>query len=337
MARFQPHVCSCSNFSLFQSAYRRFHSTETALLCTLDKIFRSSDQGKPTILVSLDLSAAFDVIDHSILLHRLQHSFGVTGTAFAWLKSYLSGRQQFVRAGHASSTITDCNTGVPQGSVLGPLLFSCYTSPVSLITSSYNMHIQQYADDTQIFLALSSNNLSAQLAEFTACLTALHTWFTLNGLSLNGSKSEAILFGTHQRLRAFPSIPSVTIAGSPVPLSDSITTLGVLLDKSLSFNTHTSAVCKSAYFHIRALRHIRPALTDEMASTLAVSVVQSRLDYANSVLFRSPSYNIRRLQRVQNTLARVVLRTTSHLPSAPSFISCIGFLLTNASNLNSLH
>lgn len=314
-ARFQPHVCTCSNFSFFQSAYRRFHSTETALLHTLDKIFTSSDQGTPTILVSLDLSAAFDVIDHSILLNRLQYSFGISGTAFAWLQSYLSGRQQFVRAGHASSAHMVCSTGVPQGSVLGPILFSCYTSPICHLVSSFNMHIQQYADDTQVFLALKANNLTTQLAQFTACLSALHTWFTFNGLSLNSTKSEATLIGTHQRLRVFPPVPGATIAGSLVPLSDSIATLGVILDNNLSFSKHTSAVCKSVYFHIRALRHIRPALTDEMASILAASVVQSRLDYANSILYRSPAYNICRLQRAQNTLARVVLPKLSHFPT----------------------
>ena len=273
----------------------------------------------PTVLVSLDLSAAFDVIDHRILLSRLQHSFGISGTALAWLRSYLTDRRQFVRAGHASSHITLCPTGVPQGSVLGPLLFSCYTSPISSIVSSFNMHIQQYADDTQVFLALSANNLTAQLTNFTTCLDALHAWLSYNGLSLNASKSEAILFGTHQRLRRFPIIPSITVAGTTVPLSDSIKTLGVILDKNLSFRAHTSAVCRSAYYHLKALRHIRPSLTDDMACTLGASVIQSRFDYANSILFNSPAYNIARLQRAQNSLARVVLPKLSNLPTDSLF------------------
>ena len=316
IARFQPHVCACSNFSPFQSAYRKHHSSETALLLTLDEVFRASDQGKPTILVSLDLSAAFDVIDHNILLRRLEHSFGITGSTLAWLQSYLSGRQQFVRAGNASSLPTSCTSGVPQGSVLGPILFSCFTSPISSIASSFNINTQQYADDTQVFLALTPDSVNLQLSHFAACLNTLHSWFTFNGLSLNASKSEAILIGTHQRLRNFPAVSSITMGTSPISLSDSIKILGVVLDKNLSFNKHSSALCKSAFFHIRALRHIRPSLTDEMASVLGASLVQSRLDYANSLLFRSPAYNLRRLQRVQNSLSRVVLPKFSHLPTS---------------------
>ena len=117
-----------------QSAYRPLHSTETCVLRTLNNIYVSADTGKATALVSLDLSAAFDTIDHSILLKRLQMMFGVTGTALKWLQSYLLNRQQSVRSGHAMSSPTSCaTTGVSRGSVLGPILFSCYTSPISNI------------------------------------------------------------------------------------------------------------------------------------------------------------------------------------------------------------
>ena len=124
----------------------------------------------------------------------------LVGSTLAWLQSYLSGRQQFARAGNASSLPTSCTSGVPQGSVLGPILFSCFTSPISSIASSFNINTQQYADDTQVFLALTPDSVNLQLSHFSACLNTLHSWFTFNGLSLNASKSEAILIGTHQRL-----------------------------------------------------------------------------------------------------------------------------------------
>ena len=112
------------------------YSTETALLHTMDSVFRSSDQGQPSLLVSLDISAAFDTIDHTILLNRLSVGFGVSGSVLTWLKSY-TGRYQCVRVGQASSSHTLCHTGVPQGSVLGPILFSCYISPISFIANTF--------------------------------------------------------------------------------------------------------------------------------------------------------------------------------------------------------
>ena len=123
----------------------------------------------------------------------------------------------------------------------------------------------------------------------------------------NPSKSDAILFGSHQRLRTLPTISTVNIAGTSVKLSDHITTLGVTIDNKLTFNNQVASVCKSSYFHIRAFRHIRPFLTDQMATAVAVAIVQSRLDYANSLLYGISVANLNKLQRVQNAAARLVL------------------------------
>jgi Reverse transcriptase (RNA-dependent DNA polymerase) len=138
-----------------QSAYRPYHSTETALHHTPNDVYQSADHGEPTLLVSLDLSAAFDTIDHSSLLSRLNTSFGFSDTALSWLASYLSGRSQAVRIGSMSSPTTNCVLGVPQGSVLGPILFTIFVSPVGDLASSYQVRHQQYADDTQLYISLS--------------------------------------------------------------------------------------------------------------------------------------------------------------------------------------
>jgi len=141
------------NFNQLQSAYSKMHSCETALCKTLNDIYLSSDSGKWTSLVSLDLSAAFDTIDHNILLNRLCTRFGITGSPLAWLTSYLSSRTRCVCVGNASSGVTDCHTGVPQGSVLGPILFSRYISPIADLVLPYRVLLQQYADDTQLCIA----------------------------------------------------------------------------------------------------------------------------------------------------------------------------------------
>ena len=298
-----------------QSAYRKAHSTETALVNTLDYIYTSAGHSLPTILVSLDLSAAFDTTDHHILLTRLEHSFGVTGTALMWTKSYLSNRTQSVAMGTSQSHFVSLDTGVPQGSVLGPLLFSIYTSPVGQLIKSFDILHQQYADDTQLFISISPTAPTNAVHLIEQCLIQLHYWFCLNGLALNPDKSEAIWFSTRQRSLSLPPVSSVNIAGSTIPISSSIKTLGVTLDSYLSLNQHVSSVCKSSYFHLRALRHIRSVLTEDMAKSIAVTLVSSRLDYANSVLFGTSAANFHKIQRVQNTLAKIVLNNSS-LPSA---------------------
>jgi len=154
---------------------------------------------------------------------------------------------------------------------------------------------------------------SVHLAE--QCLAQLHYWFCLNGLALNPDKSEAIWFSTWQCSISLPPVSSINITGSTIPISSSIKTLGVTLDNHLSLNQHVTSLCKSSYFHLRTLRHIRSVLPEDMAKPIAVALVSSRLDYANSVLFGTSTANLHKIQRVQNTLAKIVLNNTS-LPSA---------------------
>jgi hypothetical protein len=327
LSRIQPHVLASPNFNPFQSAYRPKHSTETGLLSVLDNIFHASDTGISTLLVSLDLSAAFDTIDHGILLNRLRTSFGFAGSFYQWIESYLIGRSQFVRIGTCSAQSTSLTTGVPQGSVLGPLLFTIYTSPIASIASSFSVSQQQYADDTQLFLALSQPDYTSDLTNLEKCLADLNYWFCLNGLALNPDKSDTILLGTRQRAHGYSKLTSVDVAGSVVALADHIKILGVTLDSQLTMDRHVNDVCRSAFFHVRALRHIRSAITDDVAKAVACAFVGARLDYANSVLYGVSSKNIARLQRMQNALARVVLgQSASHFISTRSMLKDLHWL-----------
>ena len=198
LTRLQPHIISSPNFNPLQSAYRRHHSTETSLIHLLDSAYHAADDGLATLLLSFDLSTAFDTIDHSILLKRLSTSFGVIGSAHNWLSSYLSDRSSSVRVGSSSSTVLPSICGVPQGSVLGPVLFSIYISPIAHIASQFNVRQQQYADDTQLMLFISPSNLDNSLLNLQHCLSSLKSWFFHNGLALNSDKTEAICIGTNQ-------------------------------------------------------------------------------------------------------------------------------------------
>ncbi len=316
LARLRQHITKSPNFNVSQSAYRRHHSTETALLCILNDIYGKIDEGRSTLMVALDLSAAFDTVDHSVLLTRLERSFGIHGSTLTWIESYLADRTQFVRLGTANSIVTNCLCGVPQGSVLGPLLFIAYISSTANIAEHFGIGHHQYADDTQVYVALSRSDVNASVANLHNGLAALHRWFSQNGLVINPDKSEAVLFATAQQTRIAPfPLEEVNVAGCSVPLSDSVKILGVTLDRHLTFNKHVQSLCKSVNYHTRALRHIRSSLSTDMARTVACALVNSRLDYANSILYGTSASNIAMLQRAQNALSRVVTytRRTEHI------------------------
>ena len=154
-------------------SYKSSHSTETALLKIQNDIAFSVDSGKAVALTLLDLSAAFDTIDHSLLYDCLHDWFRLDGTVFLWIKSYLSNQKQKIKIGDSFSEAVIPLFGVPQGSVLGPLLFTLYTCPLSQVISKFNVTHHLYADDTQIYLAVASRNFDSSIEELTECLKSV--------------------------------------------------------------------------------------------------------------------------------------------------------------------
>jgi len=174
------------------------------------------------------------------------------------------------------------------------------------VVSSHGINFHQYADDTQLYVAVKSDSDIKKLEE---CTIAVRDWFTENGMLLNPEKSEVLLVARKVNADKFACGTDVCVAGSETVFFVQLKSLGVMLDSSLCFDQHVSNVVKASNFNIRALRHIRPMLGRTVANTRACSIVSTRLDYCNSLLYGTSKFNIQRLQRIQNTLARVVCGT----------------------------
>ena len=200
--------------------------------------------GKISLFTLLDLSAAFDTIDHSILLERLQHSFGITNSAHSWFLSYLSNRKQSVVVDGVSSDPVGLTCGVPQGSVLGPILFTLYTSTLSNIIQSHNINHHFYADDTQLQDKDKPDNVHSLLTRTADCFDDVKNWMTANKLKLNDDKTEAMLVGTRQKLSQLPPSLLLQLDNTSIPISDSVKNLGVILDSSLIMTNVVSATAR---------------------------------------------------------------------------------------------
>ena len=175
-----------------QSAYRKYHSTETALVRVTNDILRAVDNHHHVILVLLDLSAAFDTLDHSILLQRFQERFGITGNALRWMTSYFHGRQQCVVINGARSDWKPVLWGAPQGSVFGPMAFSFYSAPIEDIIMSHGFECMIYADDTQIYFSFKDLEMDTAVSRIEKCVSDIRSWMITNHLMLNDSKTELL-------------------------------------------------------------------------------------------------------------------------------------------------
>ena len=306
-AQIRSHMDSHDLGNTFQSAYKVGHSTETALLCIKNEIHLSLSKGMPTALVLLDLSAAFDTIDHDTLLSCLSSRFGFAGSALKWFRSYLQDRFQSVKIGSSLSNLFKLKFGVPQGSVLGPLLFSLYTTPLGQVIRKYTgVRYHFYADDTQLFIHLSPDDSLKSFDRLKSCLNDIQVWMSENKLKLNPDKTEFIVFGAKDKHKWLSDSLPVNILGNCLSPADVVRNLGVLFDAKFCFTNHVNSVIKSCFISLRDLHRIRRFLSVDTSVVIANALVSSRLDYCNSLFCSLSSRNATRLQYVQNALARFV-------------------------------
>ena len=319
-SKVSSYLNSHNHYNACQSAYRASHSTETALLKVANDQFLFLNKGSISVLDLLDVSSAFDTIDHPILVHRLQTDFGFTDTVLQWFSSYLTDRTHYVSLSNHCSAFAPVHSGVHQGSVLGPILFTMYMKSLSAIIDSHSIIHHSFVDGLQLQMSAPPDRISELLHSMQSCISDVKARATANMLKLNDNKTELMLV-TSRRTKHLHNLPtSITIGKAQVPIKQSVKNLGFTLDCHLTMNAHISIIAQTCYFRLRRLVSFRKFLTSTATATLVSAFVLSRIDYCISLLFGS-THVTSHLQRIQNYAARVILRLpmsssiTTHLKS----------------------
>lgn len=307
------HLYNNNLLNPFQSGFRPGHSTVTALTKITDDIRMGMDNRLLTILGLLDFSNAFNTVDIDVLL-SLMHSFGITESATDWFRSYLLGRRQRVTINETVSAWCDIRSGVPQGGVLSPLLFSMYINSITReVTSQYHM----YADDFQIYTQAPLEEVPIAISRINADLEKIADWSTRFGLSLNLIKSQFIIIGSPYIISRIDStkLPKIELNRVAVPLSTQVKNLGIYIDNKLSWSCHVMELSKKIYAIYRSLNRLRNFLPISTKVSLAQSLILPILDYADTSFFNLTEDQLDKLERLQNFAIRFVfgLRKYDHV------------------------
>ena len=282
-----------------QHAYRKLLSTITCLAEATNYLYRQIDNKRHTALISLDLSKAFDSINHSLLLNKL-HSLGLDKHSINWVKSYLSNRIQMTRFANYTSTTHLVEAGVPQGSILGPLLFLTFTNDLPKVFEE-ECQMYAYADDTQLIVDASTHE--ELLAKIKHVITLAQEWFSSNSMKNNIGKSDILILNTHKQPKATIDITdqgkSITIESK-----EHIKVLGIYIDQNLSWKKQVNSVKRKSMYAVRNLHRINFFLPKNHKLNLYNSIVSPLFNYADIIWNGCNVRERNRLQTVQNFAAK---------------------------------
>ena len=291
----------CKMFNLqpdYQSAYREDYSCETAVLGISNDILWAMEKQSITSLVALDLSAAFDTVDHNTLLHILNAKYGIEDTALKWFDEYLRPRAFKVTINGQYSKPRDLTVSVPQGSCAGANIFNLYCSPLQDVVPS-SLQLSGFADDHSVrreFKARDREGESETICILEDCMLRIKQWMDETRLKMNTAKTEFIYFGNQCQLDKCRA-DTIDVAGDLILRTNSIKYLGVQMDSNLNFKQHITQKCRSAMFNFLRIKSIRHLLDEDTTESLCLSLCISHLDYCNSLLYGLPDTSIAKIAK----------------------------------------
>ena len=293
-----------------QYGYKSGHSTETILIKITNDLLIASDKKTATVLLLLDLSAAFDTVNVDILLNILSAEIGIKGIALQWFRSFLTNRTMRVKVNNAYSETFVLEFGIPQGSVLGPVLFNIYVRSIYKHVENCGFHVKGFADDHQLYVSFSPMFQYFYLTEkINEVLNVVNQWMNLFFLKLNPDKTKIIVFGP-KKVSDVIMIHGTFIEmdNSCIRFSNVVKNLGVLFDSALTFSNQVKSVVSSVFATIKNISRISSFLTRKEKSILVCSLILSKLDYCNSMYFGIDNDLLAKLQYAQNCAARLIYR-----------------------------
>ena len=310
--RFEKHMTN-NNLHSKNFGYKKDHSTEMLLLKIVNDLLLSCDDNTPTVVLFLDLSAAFDTVDHEKLLHILYNDIGIRGTAYNWCKSFLTNRKCKVMIGDSYSAEDLLWYGVAQGSILGPRFFNIYTKPLYKYIKPTKFEIEGFADDHQLMRRFILNaQCHALQNNIEYCLNRISQWMNDYFLKLNEDKTKILVIAPPSIQKEI-YVGGVLLNNGCIRFDECAKNLGILIDDELSFEPQVNKVVKSCFNIIRKLWSIKRFLTIEHLQTLICSYIFSKIDYCNCLYYGINQSTLDKLQRVQNSAARLIRKIDGNL------------------------
>ena len=296
-----------------QSAYKKNHSTETILVRIWNDLLVASEEKSATVVMMLDLSAAFDTVDHGLLLKILRNEIGLRGRVLNWFTSFLCGRSQRIRLGMATSDDIVIQFGVPQGSVLGPVLFNIYIRSIYGYVQALNFVIHGYADDHQIMKTFRLSEQGTVLGcELKKCFELTKLWMSQYFLKMNDAKTQIIIFGPPKVLRDI-TIGGINLDdGVSIRFINTVKNLGVNMDSALTMAAQVTGLKQRCFRTLRNIRKIRYLLNTDHLKQVVNSLVVSCLDYCNVLYYGVSGRLYHQLQLIQNACAKAITGKYKH-------------------------